>query len=229
MDVLALILACSVYPDDHLVRAMVDLASQGNVYFVGDLATLMTFDHTGTLADAERLVGELEHQGGRPVVGLMGVPQEWATRFGRSPRDLLDACTNIWVGTAVLAKHMESCLAEHTVAPPGPDAPGSRTRVAPPEAIRSCTLDRFGADLGVSGFTEAVLRYLPQQRVLYAPMPFAGTSAQGPICRCDTAPDKPKPKAAPPKPAPAPARPSNDDDELGIHQIPPPARAPILD
>jgi hypothetical protein len=44
MDVVTLILACSLYPDDALVRALISDQSQDNPYFVGDLATLKTSD-----------------------------------------------------------------------------------------------------------------------------------------------------------------------------------------
>ena len=174
MDVLTLILACSVYPDDSLVRAMVDLASQGNPHFVGDMTTLATFDKTSNTNDAERLVAELGRQGGRPVVGLMGIPPSWAVRYGRTRHELYDGCVNIWVGTAVLSSHYESCVAAHAaIFTPG--HPGDRQkRVAPPEAVRLCALRRFGADLGVDGYAEAILRLLPRQRLLFTPASLDG-------------------------------------------------------
>jgi hypothetical protein len=169
MDVLTLILACSVYPDDSLVRAMVELASQGNPHFVGDMLTLATFDKTTTTAAANHLVTELTRQGGRPVVGLMGIPPGWAERYGRARSELYDGCVNIWVGTAVLSSHHEACVAAHA-AVFSPTRPSDRRqRVAPPEAVRLCALRRFGADLGVDGYAEAINRLLPQQRLLFTP------------------------------------------------------------
>jgi hypothetical protein len=169
MDVLTLILACSVYPDDSLVRAMVDLASQGNPHFVGDMTTLATFDKTTTSAEADHLVSELNRQGGRPVVGLMGIPPGWAQRYGRGRNELYDGCVNIWVGTAVLSSHYEACVAAHAAmfTPAHPNE--RRQRVAPPEAIRLCALRRYGADLGVDGYAEAINRLLPRQRLLFTP------------------------------------------------------------
>jgi len=169
MDILTLILACSVYPDDSLVRAMVDLASQGNPHFVGDMTTLATFDKTSSSAEADHLVSELNRQGGRPVVGLMGLPPSWAPRYGRARSELYDGCVNIWVGTAVLASHYEACVAAHAAmfTPARPNE--RRQRVAPPEAVRLCALRRFGADLGVDGYAEAINRLLPRQRLLFTP------------------------------------------------------------
>ncbi len=169
MDVLTLILACSVYPDDSLVRAMVDLASRGNASFVGDMTTLATFDETASSTAAEKLVRELDRQGGKPVLGLMGIPPGWAQRFGRSRKELYDGCVNVWVGTAVLASHYESCVAAHAVLFTPAKPHERRQRVAPPEAIRLCALRRYGADLGVDGYAETINRLLPQQRLLFSP------------------------------------------------------------
>jgi hypothetical protein len=211
MDVLTLILACSVYPDDSLVRAMVDLASQGNPHFVGDMTTLATFDKTANSSEADRLVAELNRQGGRPVVGLMGVPPGWAQRYGRSRSELYDGCVNIWVGTAVLASHYEACVASHA-ALFTPSAPNKRRqRVAPPEAVRLCALRRFGADLGVDGYAEAINRLLPRQRLLFTPAVLDGDDGrrqsryddQDAMCRCpdDAVRPPPQPKRRGPIPA----------------------------
>ena len=229
MDVLTLILACSVYPDDSLVRAMVDLASQGNPHFVGDMTTLATFDKTTTTAEADKVVAELNRQGGRPVVGLMGVPPGWAQRYGRNRNELYDGCVNIWVGTAVLAAHHEACVTAHA-AMFAPASPGQRRqRIAPPEAVRLCALRRYGADLGVDGYAEAINRLLPQQRLLFAPAPPPPDQAppnapipsrydgQDTMCRC-----RDDGAASPPPAAPLPLKPPRRGNT--------PARlAPILD
>jgi hypothetical protein len=209
MDVLTLILACSVYPDDSLVRAMVELASQGNAHFVGDMTTLATFDKIATNGEADHLVAELNRQGGRPVVGLMGIPPGWAQRYGRARSELYDGCVNIWVGTAVLSSHYDACVAAHAAmfTPAHPNE--RRQRVAPPEAVRLCALRRFGADLGVDGYAEAINRLLPRQRLLFTPAngedvaegggrePSAA-AAQEAMCRCreeDPTPVRPPPKS----------------------------------
>jgi hypothetical protein len=209
MDVLTLILACSVYPDDSLVRAMVELASQGNPHFVGDMMTLATFDKTSTGAAADHLVAELTRQGGRPVVGLMGLPPAWAERYGRARSELYDGCVNIWVGTAVLSSHYDACVAAHAAmfTPAHPNE--RRQRVAPPEAVRLCALRRFGADLGVDGYAEAINRLLPRQRLLFSPAnaeevadgggrEASAPPAQEAMCRCreeDSSSVRPPPKS----------------------------------
>jgi hypothetical protein len=234
MDVIALILACSVYPDDTLVRAMVELASQGNPNFVGDLTTLSTFDETASVADAEKVVRELDRQGGRPVVGLMGLPPAWAKRYGRSRHELYDGCVNLWVGTAVLAGHYDACVTAHA-AMFGPTkspskekdrdkdqaAKDHRQKVAPPEAVRLCALRRFGQELGVDGYAESVSRLLPRQRLLFSPVPRGApepvSSATDNACRCtdecrsgDVYLTFPEPKRPKPRPAYLPLAPILD-------------------
>ena len=83
MDILAIILACSLHPDDQLVRALIDVQSGGNVYFVGDLATLQSKDSLGSVEEALRVADDIRQYGGRPAVGLLGVPLDWASRYGR--------------------------------------------------------------------------------------------------------------------------------------------------
>jgi hypothetical protein len=222
MDVLALIVACSVYPDQAVVRAVVELASRGNPNFVGDVATFDTYDALNSRPQAERLVTALERRGGRPVLGLMGLPQTWALRYARDRRDLFDPCVNLWIGTAILSGHHDACVASYaaifvadglpnvsvvpkaTAEQPPPSAspfppPASRAWVnvtpsrraarpaaqtqttetlEPASSIRACTLSRFASELGVSGYTEAVLNLVPQQRRLFS-LPSSGVGVNG--------------------------------------------------
>jgi hypothetical protein len=85
VDVLAVILACSLYPDDALVRALVEIQSEGNVYFIGDTSTLQSKDGLKSAEDALHVADGIRSQGGRPAVGLLGLPLDWAARYERSP------------------------------------------------------------------------------------------------------------------------------------------------
>jgi hypothetical protein len=161
MDVLALILACSLHPDDALVRTLVDVQSGGNVYFVGDLATLKTQDSLTSAADALRAADDIAGHGGRAAVGLLGIPLDWAARFGRSPRDLFDGCTNIAVGTAMLSSFEAECAPR---APARASARSARRSKGPartprPKAsVRSCVLAHLASDLGVRGAPAELLK-----------------------------------------------------------------------
>lgn len=160
MDVLAVILACSLYPDDALVRALVEIQSEGNVYFVGDTSTLQSKDGLKSAEDALHVADGIRAHGGRPAVGLLGLPLDWAARYERSPRELFDGCTNIAIGTAALAEYHDSC-AKHSRSPlrsrSGHRAPVRQRQLDSP-TLRSCVLDQFAADLGVKGQPAAILR-----------------------------------------------------------------------
>ena len=167
MDVLAIILACSLHPDDALVRTLVDVQSEGNVYFVGDLKTLKSKDWLKSADAALQYADELRSQGGRPAVGLLGIPLDWASRYGRTPIELFDACTNIAVGTAAFAEYQSRCSADRGH-PKHPKTTGHRRQARQAfatAASRTCILTRFARDLGLSSAPSALLRRLaPGQR-----------------------------------------------------------------
>ena len=158
MDVLTIALACSLYPDAALIETLVRDASRGYVYFVGDTVTLETYDHAGSIAEAQAIVARIQAAGGRPVVGLMGVPTAWAARFGKPPADLFDGCSNIAVGTAMLARYEAQCRA--ALQPRG----RGRHRPLPRHLLRPCVLGRLGRELGIPNFVAATMRELSGQR-----------------------------------------------------------------
>jgi hypothetical protein len=176
VDVLALILACSLHYDDALVRVMVDVQSGGNAYFVGDLATLKTNDNLTSAAEALRAAEDIAKHGGRPAVGLLGVPLDWAARFGRSPRDLFDGCTNLAIGTAMFSEYQDACSPQRphrrgSLAAARGRARASRRR-PPPAAVRTCVLTRLAGELGLHGTPAAILKRLdvtPAQATAEAP------------------------------------------------------------
>lgn len=181
MDVLlALILSCSLHPDDDLVLALASTLSQGNQFFVGDLSNLETYDSAKSTADALRIATRLKEAGGRPAIGYLAVPLEWAARFGRTPDDLTDGCTNVAIATAVLADFARVCSA-------GPARPRSSRRLLRVRqrvnlaALRPCILTRLQTELNITGVVEHVL---PAASRLSAAPPDRGTdppAARSPI------------------------------------------------
>lgn len=166
MDILAIILACSLHPDDELVRALVDIESSGNAYFVGDLATLKTNDSLTSAEAALRFAEDLRRHGGRPAVGLLGVPLEWAGRHGRTPIELFDACTNVAVATAAFSDYHRRC--EIGRARDGHRltraARRGRRHVATPMSLRYCVVSRYARDLGLATAPAATLKRLVAER-----------------------------------------------------------------
>jgi len=159
MDVLlALILSCSVHLDDHLVEALAAKLSIDNQFFVGDLATLNTYDTAHSVAEAHKIVDAILARGGRPAVGYLSVPVTWASRFGRTTDDLFDGCINIGIATAMLSEYDHAC----TVRPDNRRHPRhrptrQRSHQAATPALRYCILRRLEIDLDITGIPEHVL------------------------------------------------------------------------
>jgi hypothetical protein len=150
---LTLILSCSVHLDDSLVEALSYKLSIGNQYFVGDLTTLNTYDGAKSATEARRIVDAIKAAGGRPAVGFMALPVDWAARFGRTPEDLFDGCTNIAIGTSMLSDFARLCTVRRAR-----HRPGSRPRGHPPTApVRACILRRLEREMNIHGIVEHVL------------------------------------------------------------------------
>jgi hypothetical protein len=170
VDILAIILACSLHPDDALVRTLVDVQSGDTVLFVGDLSTLTMNDGLRTNADALQFADQVRRRGGRPAVGLLGIPLDWASRYGIRDVDLFDACTNIAVGTAALSAYYDRCTGKSwrrsKLTPAGPRGHSRSRRLR--RSARACILAGFAADLGVKGAPATILKALasgkPDQR-----------------------------------------------------------------
>ncbi len=151
MDIAALLLACSVHPDDSLLASIVFVHARGNPYAVLDVRpeSLDVTDALGldiapdSLPIAQAAVERIQRAGGIPVFGLLPARPEWAVEFGIPWVRLLDACTNVQVASAKLSELDYECRA-------------SGLRFDTP-ARRACTLDHYGAHLVLPALRRAVL------------------------------------------------------------------------
>ncbi len=155
-QLVALILACSLHFDDHLVEALARKLSMSNQLFVGDFATLDTFESVRSVPDGRQVVDRITARGGRPAIGYMAVPVEWAARFGRPIDDLFDGCTNIAVATAMLSEYARACSAG-VARPSELHRRPRRTERHPTRSLRYCVLRRLEIDLNVVGIADHVL------------------------------------------------------------------------
>lgn len=103
MDILMLILTCSLFHDDALVRSIIWVQSDNHAYYVGDQNGALPPQYLETYPDAEKALANIHKLGGKALVGLMGIPEDIATEYGLKPEDLFDPCTNIKVGTSILS------------------------------------------------------------------------------------------------------------------------------
>ena len=159
MDILTVILACSLHPDDQLVEAFIRKVSDANPLFLGDFVTLATHDDLTSSDRVLELAATISEKGGRPALGLMAIPISWAARFNRQPADLLDACTNISIGTAMKASFASECAPHAGRRSRRMASKDSRRRRL--EAARACVLKGFDRETGIQGFTQ-ILSEIPR-------------------------------------------------------------------
>jgi hypothetical protein len=140
MDVMSAILACSLYLDDPLVRAIVESTSQSNPLFVQNVS-IDSAPAVGTPTTVDEAVAQSEmitKYGGRAVVGLMQVPIVWLAGFGRSVREAFDPCVNVTVGTTMLSNFAYECSR----------STGTRER----KALRPCITRKYATAAGMLDF-----------------------------------------------------------------------------
>jgi type IV secretion system protein VirB1 len=114
MDLLALMdfltLAASCGPTVHPVTtaAIVKTESAYNALVIRDNSLGITFKPTD-LSTAQVIVEEQTRAGHALAIGLMQVTTPWVTKLKLRASDLLDSCTNIHVGTSILAANYRLC------------------------------------------------------------------------------------------------------------------------
>jgi hypothetical protein len=165
MDLLTTILTCSLYAsDDAVVRAIAEGPGEANAFLVvsavADATQVMgSAPHTET--DALRRVVDLGAKGGRPLLGLLGVPPAWIEAFGRPLASAFDPCTNIAIGSAMLSEFDYECASP----PSGAD---ERARALERTNRRACVLRKYEAATGAEDFAHAVQLELSAQRTATA-------------------------------------------------------------
>ena len=162
---MTLFTACSVHPDEQLIRALVQEQSGGHPFYLLDRTDLAGTDSARSREDAMRLLGEQLDKGHRMAIGPLLVPLEWAESYNRSTADLWDICTNMAVATAKLSEFDWGC-----------QRPRGRRRVGGPGVTsttrRACVVRRFARELGMpNAWVISVLRRVlaPPPRAMRAP------------------------------------------------------------
>jgi len=139
MDLLSILLTCSLYFDDPLVRALAESNSHANPYFVFDpsldLTQLDPPPEPKNLADAVARAQEVSAKRAAPLLGLMEVPPMWMAAFGRELAEAFDPCTSVAIGTAMLSEFDAECGR----APDRHGLTGTRAMAG----RRGCVLERY--------------------------------------------------------------------------------------
>lgn len=102
MDLVTMILACSVYPNNNIVNAMVEINSQNNPYVISG----QVFN---TESAALQKANELKNAGSAYEIGLMQIPSFWLQQNPVSSTELLRPCKNMVLATQILNKLTTDC------------------------------------------------------------------------------------------------------------------------
>lgn len=131
MSILAILLSCSLYSDDALVRAIAESAHDSPFDVVdpeSDPEIPSVPSPPRTLEAGLAQLQALTARGAVPLVGLLHVPVAWASNFGRQEKDVFDACINVSIGSAMLSTFDAEC---------------ARASKAPERTRRACVLHRY--------------------------------------------------------------------------------------
>jgi hypothetical protein len=107
MDLITLILACSMYPNNSITNAMVQIGSQNKPYSIAvDGAKPQTF----TSASAATVFANKQlAQNHKIEVGIMQIPDSWFKEYNVTAADLLLPCKNVVVATEILNEAASQC------------------------------------------------------------------------------------------------------------------------
>lgn len=149
-SVLTLLLACSLHLDDALLSGVVEAFSGGNAFAVQNVAVLDYDDERlgldeppRSLEQARAAVARVMASGGEPVAGLLPLRPAWLADLQKPADALFDVCQVIEVASAKISEYDYQC--RHL---------GSTVRTS---ARRACTLERYGASLGLPALGRFVM------------------------------------------------------------------------
>jgi len=105
MDLITMVLACSLYTDNSITNAMVQVGSHNNSLAVRSTDGLKIFK---TQSDAINYTNTALQQGNTIDIGIMQIPSRWA-HASHSAAELFAPCKNMVVATKILNQAMDRC------------------------------------------------------------------------------------------------------------------------
>lgn len=106
MDLITLVLACSLYSDNSIPYAMIQTGSEDNPLVV--MVDAKT-KHFKTISEAITFTQKQMTQGKKVDIGLMQIPSQWLPEVGAHAADLFRPCKNLVVATQILNKTRLEC------------------------------------------------------------------------------------------------------------------------
>lgn len=116
MDLVTLVLACSLYSDNSIPYAMIQTGTQNNPLVVTVDGTRKTFKSMpSAIRYTQRQIAEEK----KVDIGLMQISSQWLPEIAAHASDLFRPCKNLVVATQILEKLRLQC---HTIAANNPNA-----------------------------------------------------------------------------------------------------------
>lgn len=106
MDLVTLVLACSLYADNSIPYAMIQTGTQNNPLVVTVDDDTKTFK---TIPAAVKYTHTQIALGKNLEIGLMQIPNRWLPEIGAHASDLFRPCKNLVVATQILEKLRFKC------------------------------------------------------------------------------------------------------------------------
>lgn len=106
MDLVTLVLACSLYADNSIPYAMIQTGTQNNPLVVTVDDDTKTFK---TISAAVKYTHTQIALGKNLEIGLMQIPNRWLPEIGAHASDLFRPCKNLVVATQILEKLRFKC------------------------------------------------------------------------------------------------------------------------
>jgi hypothetical protein len=115
MELVTMILACSLYTDNSITNAMLEVGSKNN-----PLTVTVDSDPTKTFSNADQaaqFATQQIQQGHNVNIGLMQIPNRWLTDYKTIPADLFLPCKNMVLATKILNDAETQCEQLPTTTP----------------------------------------------------------------------------------------------------------------
>ena len=117
MDIFTMIMACSLYPDNSITNAVIQVSSGGKALAVTSIAadgTVTNKDTFKNAAQAAQYAQSAIDKGDQVAIGLMQIPYKWLPLYqGRaSLEELFRPCKNMVIATDALNKAARQCREE---------------------------------------------------------------------------------------------------------------------
>jgi len=128
MDIVTLVMACSVFQNYSITNAMIQVGSHNNILMVTPASGNPTI-----FPNADQAVNYITQQTAQDNevdIGITQLPSRWLKTYQLTPAEIIKPCKNVVVATEVITQMWEKC--GHIVSDP-----------SNPDQVQACALSMF--------------------------------------------------------------------------------------